>query len=373
MPSDDKWQKHRRLGNKPETSRKQVEHAVFDLVCRSARQPFIRYFRRKNMTTQKEFLKISAVLERAVLGQAHVVEALLIALLTNGHVLLEGLPGTAKTRSIKILAGALNVTLGRIQFTPDLLPSDVTGTEIYQELNGKPQLSFQQGPVFNNLILADEINRAPAKVQSALLEAMEERQITYGGKTYALPDLFMVLATQNPIEQEGTYPLPEAQIDRFLMKIYAHYPDDEGELAIMRMLRGEEVIKGTSPVGEGITPVDTEVIFKAREEIRSIYVSENIDNYIVALVMATRNPERFSPDLKNWIAVGASPRASNGLDKCARAHAWLAGKDFVDPDDVRAIAPQVLRHRINLSYDAIADGITADDAVAEILRTVALA
>jgi len=325
------------------------------------------------MSTQEEFLKISTALEKSVLGQSHVVEALLIALLTNGHVLLEGLPGTAKTRSIKTLAAALSVDLGRIQFTPDLLPSDVTGTEIYQELNGRPHLSFQQGPVFNNLILADEINRAPAKVQSALLEAMEERQITYGGKTYPLPDLFMVLATQNPIEQEGTYPLPEAQVDRFLMKIFAHYPKEEGELAIMRMLRNEEVVKGVSQVSQYAEKIDPEIIFKAREEIRSIHVSENIDNYIVALVMATRDPERFSADLKNWIAVGASPRATNGLDKCARAHAWLMTKNFVDPDDVRAIAPQVLRHRISLSYDAIADGITADDAVAEILRTVALA
>lgn len=325
------------------------------------------------MSTQEEFSKIFATMDQSILGQTHVVEALLIALLTNGNVLLEGLPGTGKTRSIKTLAASLQVTLGRIQFTPDLLPTDVTGTEIYQEVNGKPNLSFQKGPIFNNLILADEINRAPAKVQSALLEAMEERQVTYGGQTYPLPDLFMVLATQNPIEQEGTYPLPEAQMDRFLMKINAGYLEEVDEHAVMKMVRSEEVVRGSAKPGESITRVDPEVVFMAREEVHAVYMSENIENYIVSLIMATRKPSRFSSDLESWIDVGSSPRATIGIDRCSRAHAWLAGKDFVDPDDVREIVPQVLRHRITLSYDAIADGITPDDVITEILQRVALA
>jgi MoxR-like ATPase len=328
------------------------------------------YSQNNIMTTQIEFLKISTALESSILGQSHVIRALLIALLCNGNVLLEGLPGTAKTRSIKTLAAALSVSLGRIQFTPDLLPSDVTGTEIYQEVDGKPNLSFQKGPIFNNLILADEINRAPAKVQSALLEAMEERQVTFGGKTYALPDLFMVLATQNPIEQEGTYPLPEAQMDRFLMKINADYPDESGELEILRMVRGEE---GSTPSTNEIITINPAVVFDARAQVHDVHMSENIENYVVAIVMATREPARFSPDLASWIDVGASPRATIGLDRCARAHAWLAGRDFVDPDDVRIMAPQVLRHRLTLSYDAIADGVSADAAIDEILRTVAVA
>lgn len=322
------------------------------------------------MSTQEEFLKLASAMEHSILGQPQVVEALLIALLTNGNVLLEGLPGTAKTRAIKTLATILNVSFGRIQFTPDLLPSDVTGTESYQEIDGKHHLSFQKGPVFNNLVMADEINRAPAKVQSALLEAMEERQVTFAGKTYPLPELFMVLATQNPIEQEGTYPLPEAQMDRFTMKIQAYYPNKENELAVMRMMREEE---DGSDNAKPITTIDPSVIIKARKEIHAVYMSENIENYIVALVMATREPSRVSDKLSGWIEIGASPRATIGLDKCSRAHAWMKGKDFVDPDDVRLIAPALLRHRITLSYEAIADGITTDHVITEILQTVALA
>ena len=263
---------------------------------------------------------------KTIIGQQHVIETLLIAMLTNGNVLLEGLPGTAKTRSIKALGECLKASLGRVQFTPDLLPSDVTGTEVYSEVEGKQQLNFQQGPLFNNLVLADEINRAPAKVQAALLEAMEERQVTVAGKTYKLPDLFMVLATQNPIEQEGTYPLPEAQMDRFIMKINVDYPDDDAEAQIIRLMRCEEA---SSP-----TPLtlDQSAIFKAREEIQKLQVSETIDRYIVALVMATRAPERYKDSpLSTWIDVGSSPRASISLDRCARAKAWLSGKDFVDP------------------------------------------
>ena len=314
-------------------------------------------------------LKIKKQIEQSVIGQSHVVDALLLALLTNGNVLLEGLPGTAKTRSIKSLAKTLSAGLGRVQFTPDLLPSDVTGTEVYQEVDGKPVLTFQKGPIFNNLLLADEINRSPAKVQAALLEAMEERQITVAGKTHPLPKLFMVLATQNPIEQEGTYPLPEAQMDRFIMKINLDYPDDEAEAQIIKLVRGEET--GSELKKE---LVDPQHIFSAREEVHKIHMNDAMIDYIVALVMATRKPERY-PDspLKTWISVGSSPRASISLDKAARAQAWLNNKDFVDPEDVRSIIHSVLRHRLILSYDAMADGITADQVIDEILRQVAVA
>lgn len=307
-------------------------------------------------------------IQQSVIGQEHVVDALLVALLTNGNVLLEGLPGTAKTRSVKSLATSLNIDLGRVQFTPDLLPSDVTGTEVYQEVNGKPTLTFQQGPIFNNILLADEINRSPAKVQAALLEAMEERQITVAGKTYALPKLFMVLATQNPIEQEGTYPLPEAQMDRFIMKVTVDYPDDEAEAQIIKLVRSEEKAQ------QSVEKIDAEHIFTAREEIHHVHMSDAMVDYIVAIVMATRKPERY-PDspLQQWLNVGSSPRASISLDKCARAQAWLNGKDFCDPDDVRSIVHSVLRHRLVLSYDAMADGITADQVIDEILRQVAVA
>ncbi|TYK64879.1 MoxR family ATPase [Colwellia echini] len=307
-------------------------------------------------------------MEQVVIGQSHVVDSLLIALLTNGNILLEGLPGTAKTRSIKTLARSLSVDLGRVQFTPDLLPSDVTGTEVYQEVNGKPVLTFQEGPIFNNLLLADEINRSPAKVQAALLEAMEERQITVAGKTYKLPELFMVLATQNPIEQEGTYPLPEAQMDRFIMKVNLDYPDDEAESQIIKLVRDEEQNV------QALENIDPKYIFTARDEIHKIHSSQAIIDYIVAIVMATRKPERY-PDspLQQWLTVGSSPRASIAIDKCARAQAWLSGKDFVDPTDVRVVVHNVLRHRLVLSYDALADSVTADDVIDEILKQVAVA
>ena len=306
-------------------------------------------------------------MQLSVLGQEHVVNCLIIAMLANGNVLLEGLPGTAKTRSIKTMAKVLEADLGRIQFTADLLPSDVTGTEIFQEVNGKQLLTFQPGPVFNNLVLADEINRAPAKVQGALLEAMEERQVTVSGVTHKLPELFMVLATQNPIEQEGTYPLPEAQMDRFLMKVNIDYPDEETELAVVRLVREEEQSSGDAQVR--ISQAD---IFKARQEIHKLHVSENVERYEVALVMATRDPARYESELKNWIEVGSSPRASIALDKASRAYAWMQGKDFVDPDDVRSIVHGVLRHRLILSYEAVAEGIKADQVVDEIVKQVAV-
>ena len=307
-------------------------------------------------------------MRRAVIGQEEVAQTLAIALLCNGNVMLEGFPGTAKTRSIRSLAKVLEADLGRIQFTPDLLPSDVTGTEVYQEVEGKPTLTFQQGPIFNHLVLADEINRAPAKVQSALLEAMEERQVTVAGKTYALPPLFMVLATQNPIEQEGTYPLPEAQLDRFLMKINLDYPDTDSELGIVRLVHEEE-----APATADTVSVPQQAIFDAREAVRQVHVSDNVERYLVDIVMATREPSAHGEDLARWIDIGSSPRASIGLHRTARARAFIAGRDFVDPDDVRAIAHPVLRHRLILSYDALADGVSADQVIDELLRRVAVA
>jgi MoxR-like ATPase len=314
---------------------------------------------------------IQSEMERSVIGQDYVVQRLLIALLANGNVLLEGLPGLAKTRAVKSLAKTLEAGLSRIQFTPDLLPSDVTGTEIYQNTPDGGSFKFQPGPIFNNLVLADEINRAPAKVQAALLEAMEERQVTIAGTTHKLPDLFMVLATQNPIEQEGTYPLPEAQMDRFLMKIYIDYPDEASEKQVIQLVRNEEKQQRAEP-GEKVT-VPQPVIFEARREIQDVYVSEAIETYITDLIFATRYGDRYSADLKTWIQVGASPRGSLGLDKASRVHAWMQGRNFVTPDDVRAIAPDVLRHRITRSYEAEADNISPDQIVEEILKLVAVA
>lgn len=311
-------------------------------------------------------------MERSIVGQEHVVERLLIALLADGHVLVEGLPGLAKTRAVKSLASNLACGLSRIQFTPDLLPSDVTGSEVYHVAGGAGEFRFERGPVFSNMILADEINRAPAKVQSALLEAMEERQVTVGGKTHALPDLFLVMATQNPIEQEGTYPLPEAQMDRFLMHVGIDYPGPEDEVDVVRLVRDEEKKpEGARSADE--EPIAQEMVFAARDEVRAIHVSDAIDRYFVDLVGATRWPEKYGGDLATWIQVGASPRGAIGLDRCSRAHAWLSGRDHVAPDDVRAVAPNVLRHRLRLSYEANASGITADRVVAEVVRVVAVA
>jgi MoxR-like ATPase len=312
---------------------------------------------------------IKTTMQQVVIGQNDVIDKIIIGLLCNGNLLLEGLPGTAKTRAVKTLATAIEADLGRIQFTPDLLPSDVTGTDVYHVDGDSEQLSFQPGPIFANLVLADEVNRAPAKVQAALLEAMEERQVTVSGKSYKLPELFMVLATQNPVEQEGTYPLPEAQMDRFLMKLTIDYPEDDAELGVIRLVRGEEKSTGKARV-----KIDQKYVFTAREEIRNLHIAENVEKYIVALIMATRRPERYADsELQNWIEVGSSPRASIGLDKAARAHAWLAGKAFVDPDDVRAVVVDVLRHRLVLSYQAIAEGISSDDVIKEIVKQVAVA
>ncbi|QDU05644.1 ATPase family associated with various cellular activities (AAA) [Gimesia chilikensis] len=316
------------------------------------------------MNPRESILQISESMNAAILGQEAVVERLLIALLADGHVLLEGLPGTAKTRSIKTLSSLIESQFSRVQFTPDLLPSDVTGSEIYREQNAT--FEFQQGPVFGNLVLADEINRAPAKVQSSLLEAMEERQVTVAGKTHRLPNLFLVLATQNPIEQEGTYPLPEAQMDRFLLYVNVDYPVGENELAIMRLVRQEKA----AMVKKLPVPISQDVIFEARKQVFEIHVAEAAEQYIVDLVLATRNPERREGKLASWIRLGASPRGTIALDAAARAHAWLNNQDFVSPDNIRAVAPACLAHRVHLSYEAEAEGVSRTDVIEELLKTV---
>jgi MoxR-like ATPase len=327
------------------------------------------------MATRSTILDLKARMGRSIIGQEHIIERILIGLLANGNLLVEGLPGLAKTRAIKSLAKNLEAGLSRIQFTPDLLPSDITGTEVYHQVDGKGEFKFSPGPIFNNLILADEINRAPAKVQAALLEAMEERQVTVAGTTHKLPDLFLVMATQNPIEQEGTYPLPEAQTDRFLMKILIGYPDEASEGEIVRLVRGEEAVhKPKSGGGDGRRePIAPQAIFDARVEIHELHVSEAVEKYMVDLVFATRYPERYSEELRKWIEIGGSPRASLALDRCSRAHAWLEGRDHVTPDDVRAIVNDCLRHRIMLSYEANAARKTTDEVVGELIKVVAVA
>lgn len=313
---------------------------------------------------REAFQRIIESMNAAVIGQETVVERLAIALLANGHVLMEGLPGTAKTRSIKTLSRLIESDFSRVQFTPDLLPSDVTGSEIYREQTAT--FEFQPGPIFGNLVLADEINRAPAKVQAALLEAMEERQVTVAAQTHKLPDLFLVLATQNPIEQEGTYPLPEAQMDRFLLYVQVDYPPGDNELAIMRLVRKEKAETG----GESPVPLSQEVIFEARQQVHTIHVAEAAERYVVDLVLATREPKRFEGKLPKWIRLGASPRGTIALDAAARAHAWLNQQDFVSPDNIRAVAPACLAHRIHLTYEAEAAGVTRTDVIEELLKTV---
>ena len=325
------------------------------------------------MTARDDILDLGKRIGQSIIGQESMVERLLLGLLADGHLLVEGLPGLAKTRAIKSLAKNLDAELSRIQFTPDLLPSDITGSEIYFSEGGKGEFKFQQGPIFASLILADEINRAPAKVQSALLEAMEERQVTVGGQTHALPDLFLVMATQNPIEQEGTYPLPEAQLDRFLMHVQVGYPDEKSEVAIVKLNREEENESHTGGGKKTMQKLAQKAVFDARAEIGGIVVSQAVESYIVALVFATRYPARLDPDLAKWIEVGASPRGAIGLDRVSRAHAWLKGRDYVTPDDVKAIVHDVFRHRLILSYEAHAGGISADQAIDRIVERVAVA
>ncbi|QIL89343.1 AAA family ATPase [Microbulbifer harenosus] len=316
------------------------------------------------MDTREQIKILGEWLEQQIIGQATLVNRILIGLLADGHLLVEGAPGLAKTKAIKTLADAIEGDFHRVQFTPDLLPADITGTDIYRPETG--EFHFQPGPVFHNLILADEINRAPAKVQSALLEAMAERQVSVGRKTYALPSLFLVMATQNPIEQEGTYPLPEAQLDRFLMQVNLSYPDAESERKILQLARAEASLGESHP--KAVVSQDT--IFAARKEILDLTMVEAVETYIVQLVIATREPQRYDAELASWLDFGASPRATIALDRCARAYAWLAGRDYVTPDDVMAIAPDVLRHRLLLSFEAEAAGANADQVIRRLLQQV---
>ncbi|MEZ8384525.1 AAA family ATPase, partial [Vibrio splendidus] len=302
--------------------------------------------------------------ESQIIGQQELVKQLMIALLADGHILVEGPPGLAKTRAVKSLADCVEGDFHRIQFTPDLLPADLTGTDIFRPETG--EFTFQSGPIFNSLILADEINRAPAKVQAAMLEAMAEKQVTAGRKTYALPDLFLVMATQNPIEQEGTYPLPEAQLDRFLLHLEVAYPDMESELEILRLNRGEA--QGNQPIQP--EPISQQTIFEARQEVLNIHMADTIEQYIIRLVMATRQPKQYCDQLDQWLDMGVSPRATIALDRCARAHAWLAGRDYVTPQDVQAMAFPVLRHRLLRSYHAQAEGVTANQVIAHLISLV---
>jgi len=317
-------------------------------------------------TARSAVLDLKARIGRSVLGQDRLVESMLIGLLADGNLLIESLPGLAKTRAVKTLAKNLAADLSRIQFTPDLLPSDVTGAEIYVQNEKGAQFQFQRGPIFANLVLADEINRAPAKVQSALLEAMEERQVTVSGKTYKMPDLFLVLATENPIEQEGTYPLPEAQLDRFLMQIVITYPDEAVEGEIIKINRAENAgAKDAEP-----PPVPQQAIFDARKEIDDVFVSDAAQKYIVDLIYATRFPDRYGDPLGKWIQVGASPRGSIAVDRAARVRAWLDGNAFVTPEHIRAVVHDCLRHRLILTYEALSQGVTADQAIDKIVDLV---
>jgi MoxR-like ATPase len=319
--------------------------------------------------SQADIIQLRKSVEAKIIGQQTLIERLLIAILADGHLLVEGAPGLAKTRAIKVLGEGIEGDFHRVQFTPDLLPADLTGTEIYRPQDGT--FKFQKGPLFHNLVLADEINRAPAKVQSALLEAMAERQITVGSKTYPLPEVFLVMATQNPIEQEGTYPLPEAQLDRFLMHVKVGYPAAEDEKAILALTR-EEARSGGQNAAESIPRISRDSIVAARDEVLDVYLADSVENYLIEIVLASRQSSRYGGELERWIQYGASPRATMALDRCARAYAWLGGRDFVSPEDVQAIARDVLRHRIILSFEAEAEGISTDHCIDQILSQVAV-
>jgi len=326
-----------------------------------------------SMSNRETLQSLKKHVEQHIIGQENLVDRMLIALLADGHLLVEGAPGLAKTKAIKVLSEGIESNFHRIQFTPDLLPADLTGTEVYRPQDGS--FAFQQGPLFHNLILADEINRAPAKVQSALLEAMAERQITVGKVTYQLPQLFMVMATQNPIEQEGTYPLPEAQLDRFLMHVTIDYPEASSEKAILALARDEaldETPLASTTNSQARPRITQQAIFEARREVLNLYMAENLEEYLVHMVLATRNPGAYGDDLAQWSLYGASPRATIAIDRCARAHAWLAGRDYVDPDDIQSIAYDVLRHRIILSYEAEAEGVTPDTFIKELIARIAV-
>ena len=324
------------------------------------------------MDAREAITALQTQMENSIIGQQDLIRQMIVGLLANGHLLLESLPGLAKTRAVKSMARYLDTDMRRIQFTPDLLPSDITGSEVLYQKDGQNIFQFQPGPIFGNIILADEINRAPAKVQSALLEAMEERQITVAGSTHKMPDLFIVMATQNPIEQEGTYPLPEAQLDRFLMKVLIDYPDTASEIGVLELVRGEELAGTDSDQASTLQRIEPTSLFEARRQIHGIHVAPAIEQYVMALVDATRHPERYDKTLATWIQIGSSPRGGIGLERTARVNAWLEGRPHVTPDDVRAMVHGVLRHRIILSYDANAEGIHADQVIDKILELVAV-
>ena len=321
-----------------------------------------------DVSSQAAVQQLKNYVSGQIIGQDTLVERLLIALLTDGHLLVEGAPGLAKTRAIKVLNEGIDCDFHRIQFTPDLLPADLTGTEIYRPQDAT--FKFQRGPLFHNLILADEINRSPAKVQSALLEAMGERQITVGSQTYKLPELFLVMATQNPIEQEGTYPLPEAQLDRFLMHVKIDYPEAVHEKSILQLVRNEARQPGMT--NSECQPLSQEILFQARREIFDLYMADNLEEYLLQLVLATRNPRAYGEDLAKWLEYGASPRATIALDRCARAHAWLAGRDYVSPEDIQTMTYDILRHRIILNYEAEAEGITPEIFINALITRIAV-
>ncbi len=318
---------------------------------------------------QQSFAQLNDSLQRSIIGQPHLVRCLLVALLADGHLLVEGAPGLAKTTAVKALAGGVHADFHRVQFTPDLLPADLTGTDVFRPQSGA--FEFERGPLFHNIVLADEINRAPAKVQSALLEAMAERQITVGRSTWHLPELFMVMATQNPIEQEGTFALPEAQLDRFMMHVTIGYPDASAELAILRLAR-EQAARSPQLDAAAAPMLSQADVFAARKAVQAVHMSPALEQYLTQLVLATRDAGRYGPELRRWIAWGASPRATIALDRGARAHAWLAGRDYVLPEDLHAIAHEVLRHRVLLSYEAEAEGVRSDKVIARLLDLVPL-
>lgn len=315
---------------------------------------------------KNKIIALKNYLETQIIGQEDLVKKLLITMLADGHVLVEGAPGLAKTKAIKTLSECVDANYNRIQFTPDLLPSDITGSEIYVAQKG--EFAFRQGPIFANLILADEINRAPAKVQSALLEAMAERQVSVGGKRYQLPELFMVMATQNPIEHEGTYNLPEAQLDRFLMYVKINQPDADIEHKILHLVRGED----KKEQKDIFVPLSIDDVLSARREVLDIHMSEAVEEYLVQLVVATRNPQKYSSDLLGQVLYGASPRATIALDKCAKIHAWLSNRDYVTPEDIHAVVYDVLRHRIILTFEAQAEGVTVEEVIGRILQLLPL-
>lgn len=315
---------------------------------------------------RKNIIALKNYMETQIIGQEELVKKLIITLLADGHALVEGAPGLAKTKAIKTLSQSINAKYNRIQFTPDLLPSDITGSDIY--LAAKGEFEFRPGPIFANLVLADEINRAPAKVQSALLEAMAERQVSIGGKKYVLPPLFMVMATQNPIEQEGTYNLPEAQLDRFLMYIKIGQPDAASERKILSLVRGE--VKNPDAVSSVKLSIDD--ILTARREVLNVHMSEAIEEYLIQLIVATRHPENYDKKLSGQVLYGASPRATIALDRAAKINAWLGGRDFVSPEDIHAVVYEILRHRLILTFEAQAEGVTTDDVISALLQLVPL-